>query len=248
MSHSAVELLLVSLIVAGAATVKGAIGFGFPLVAVPLLSSILGPRVAVPLIAIPTGVSNLIMIVRGKGAPVRGALIMVLAGITVGTVIGALLFKVLDPRPLSVLVGTMTLLYVLATVFRLTVRIPAEFGDRAAPVVGVVTGVIGGATGIFAPPLATYLHMLQLAKTEFVFWITLLFAAGNIVQIASYVHLGLYGGPVLPMSLAACIPMAVGTWVGLVLQDRMDPEVFNRVILAIVFLASLNLLWHGVLG
>lgn len=243
-----IELLLIFLIVAGAATVKGAIGFGFPLVAVPLLSSILGPRTAVPLVAIPATVSNMIMIVRGKGARAPGALILVFAGITVGTFIGALLVKVLDPRPLSLLVGALTLLYVVATVFRLTVRIPVSAGDRVAPVVGVVTGVIGGATGLFAPLLATYLHMLRLAKNEFVFWITVLFAAGNIVQVGSYFHLGLYGGSVLRLSLIACLPMIVGTWLGMRLQDRMDPDVFNRVILSIVFLASLNLLWRGVVG
>ncbi len=247
MIHGPRELLLVSIVIAVAAVFKGMTGFGFPLVAVPLLSAVLGPRVAVPLIAIPTMVSNVIMVARGGATRATASLVAILAGIGVGTLAGALLIKVLDPRPLSLLVGAVSLLYVLATAFKLTLRIPPAAGERAAPVIGLVAGVIGGSTGIFAPFLASYLHLLRLAKREFVFWITMMFFIGNVVQIASYFHLGLYGGPVLGTSLVACLPMAVGTGVGLVVQDRLDQEAFGRVVLAIVFVASLNLLVRGLI-
>ncbi len=239
------DLLLVSVIVAGAATLKGVTGFGFPLVAVPLLSTILGPRVAIPMIAIPTMLSNVIVVSRGGGSRATVALVGILAGLALGTIAGALLIKTLDQRLLSVLVGGVTLLYVAATAFRLTTLIPPALGERAAPAIGLLAGLIGGATGIFAPFLASYLHLMRLAKREFVFWITMMFFVSNVVQIGSYYHLGLYAGAVLAMSLAECIPMAVGTWSGLVLQDRLDPVSFNRVVLAIVFLSSLNLLVRG---
>jgi len=243
--HEPLDLLLASVIIAGAAAVKGTIGFGFPLVAVPLLSSILGPKVAVPLIAIPSMVGNVILVVRGGATRISASLVAVFLGIILGTLAGALLIKALDPQRLSVLVGVVTLLYVVTTAFRLTVRIPITARERAAPVVGLLTGLMGGSTGVFAPLLASYLHMLELAKREFVFWITLLFLVGNIVQVGSYYQLGLYGGSVLKMSLLACLPMAAGTGLGLVLQDRLSPEAFSRIVLAIAFLASLNLLAHG---
>jgi len=239
------QLLLVSLIVAGAAMLKGVTGFGFPLVAVPLLSTILGPRVAIPMLAIPTMLSNVIVVRRGGGSRPTVPLVVILAGLGVGTVAGALLIKTLDQRLLSVLVGAVSLLYVAATAFRLTTLIPRRAGERAAPVIGLVAGVIGGATGIFAPFLASYLHLLGLAKREFVFWITMMFFVSNIVQITSYLHLGLYAGAVWGLSLVQCVPMAVGTWSGLLVQDRLSPQMFNRVVLGIVFLSSLNLLAHG---
>ncbi len=248
MIHGPLELLFVSVVVAGAAAVKGTIGFGFPLIAVPLLATVLGPRVAVPMIAIPTLLSNLIVAAHRRSAGGAGAHVAVLAGLLVGTVAGALLITVLDPRVLSVLVGGIALLYVVATAFRLTVLVPVSVGRRVGPFVGLAAGVMGGATGIFAPLLASYLHMLQLAKREFVFWITVMFTVSNIAQVASYLRLGLYAGPVLGTSLLACLPMALGTWLGLVLQDRLNQEVFSRIVLAIVALASLNLLLRGLLG
>lgn len=241
------QLLLISVVIAGAAMVKGAIGFGFPLVGIPLLSAIIGPRAAVPVIAVPTLLSNFIMVSRGTSSRASTHLILTLAGLAVGTLAGAAVITALDPRSLSVLVGAVTLGYVLATVFRLTALVPEAAGRRAAPVVGLAAGVLGGATGIFAPLLASYLHLLHMAKREFVFWITMMFFVSNIVQVASYAHLGLYAGQVLLLALIGCIPMAIGTWSGMALQDRLDPDVFGRVVLAIVFIASLNLLVRGLL-
>jgi len=212
------------------------------------LSAIIGPRAAVPMMAVPTLLSNFIMVSRGTPQTRAGThLILALAGLAVGTLAGAAVINALDPRWLSVLVGVVTLGYVIATALRLTAFVPEAAGRRAAPVVGLAAGLLGGATGIFAPLIASYLHLLHMSKREFVFWITMMFFVSNIVQVASYAHLGLYAGQVLLLALIGCVPMAIGTWSGMALQDRLDPEIFGRIVLGIVFIASLNLLVRGLL-
>lgn len=245
MIHDPFRLLLASVIVAGAAAVKGTIGFGFPLIAIPLLSTILGPHVAVPVVAIPTLLSNVFLVTRGGFSRATAPLAMVLVGLVLGTPVGAMLITALDPRALSVLIGAVALLYALAAALRLTVRVPPAAGMPAAPVVGLLAGLMGGLTGITSPLLASYLHLLRIEKREFVFWITVMFFVGNVVQVGSYARLGFYTGPVLRISLLACLPMVVGTAAGIAMQDRLQPEAFSRVVLAIVFLASLNLLARG---
>jgi len=244
-THGTVQLLLVLIVIAGAAAVKGTIGFGFPLVAVPLLSVLIGPRAAVPLTAIPTLLSNIMLATRGGGTRASASLILLLAGVVAGTLAGALLITALDPQVLSIIIGGLALLYVGATALHLTFSMPEPAGRRAAPVIGLLAGLMGGMTGAFAPLLASYLHLLRLAKQEFIFWITVMFLAGNVVQIASYAHLGLYPGPVLTLALVGCVPMAIGTWSGILLQDHLHPETFGRIVLAIVFVASLSLLAQG---
>jgi uncharacterized membrane protein YfcA len=100
---------------------------------------------------------------------------------------------------------------------------------------------MGGATGISSPLLAIYLHLLGLEKREFVFWITVMFFVVNIAQVATYFRLGLYAAPVLTAALLACAPMVVGTVLGLALQDRLEHRLFERIVLAVVLIASLNL-------
>ena len=241
MTYAAPQLIAAAVVVCGAAMLKGAIGFGFPLVAIPLLSMFVGPRVAIPVVAFPTLLSNALVLRRG-GADGARSMIVVLAAIALGTPAGALLIKTLDPRWLSALVGAVAMLYVLATAFRLTLKIPAGAGRRVGPVIGLVAGVMGGATGISSPLLAIYLHFLRFEKRPFVFWMTLMFFVVNMAQVASYLRLGLYAGPVLQMALWACLPMAIGILGGLALQDRIQQRGFERLVLGVVSLASLNLL------
>ncbi len=241
MTDQAVRLISASIVVCVASMVKGAIGFGFPLLAVPLLSSIMGPRVAIPVVAIPTLLSNLLVIRRGGAGQAAGALWTLLAGTAVGTAAGALLLGVLNPRLATGLVGVVALFYVIATTLRLTFRVPAAAVRRAGPAFGLLAGLMGGTTGISSPLLASYLHMLRLEKREFVFWITMTFFVVNIVQVVTYFRLGLYEGPVLTTAVLACAPMVIGTLGGLALQDRLEPRLFERIVLAVVFFASANL-------
>ncbi len=241
MSDHAIQLLAASVVVCVASMIKGAIGFGFPLVAVPLLSTIMGPRVAIPVVAIPTLLSNVLVVRRGGAGDAAGALGMPLAALAVGTVVGALVLGSLDARLMSGLVGVVAILYVLATALHLTLRVSATSVRQIGPVFGVLAGLMGGATGISSPLLASYLLLLRLQKREFVFWITVMFFVVNIVQVAMYFRLGLYAGPVLTTALLVCVPMVVGTVAGLALQDRLAPRLFERIVLAVVFVASVNL-------
>jgi uncharacterized membrane protein YfcA len=249
-TYSVAHLVFVAAVVCAAATVKGTVGFGFPLIAIPVLTAAFGPRFAIPVVVPATLISNVILISRGggRGAGSAAPFVATIAALVVGTVGGALLMHGLNAGTLEILVGAMSLLYVVVTVFRLSERVPPIAGRRAAPLVGLATGLLGGSTGIFSPILASYLHMLRLDKRAFVYWITLLFFVSNIVQAVTYYRLGLYGGSVLGTAVFACLPMAVGTWLGLVLQDRLHPEVFARVVLGLVCITSLNLIIAGTVG
>ena len=72
MTYDPWQMIAGAVVVCGASMLKGAIGFGFPLVAVPLLSTIIGPRTAIPVVAIPTLLSNFLVVRRG-GAGGEGA-------------------------------------------------------------------------------------------------------------------------------------------------------------------------------
>src|SRR2546427_10321695 len=97
---------LVLLVVAFASAVKGALGFGFPLIAVPLSATLIGSRTAVVLIAVSVVFSNFLVLFRGGGtAGEFRRFAGLLAGVIVGTVIGAQLLSRLDSCGLSLLGG-----------------------------------------------------------------------------------------------------------------------------------------------
>lgn len=234
---------LVLLVVAFASAVKGALGFGFPLIAVPLSANLIGARTAVVLIAVPVVFSNLLILLRGGGtaAELRRFAGM-LVGVIVGTVIGAQLLHRLDPRSLSLIVGVTALLVAALGLLNKAPTFSPGAEQFAAPAVGLGAGLMGGTTGVFAPLIAAYVQALQVEKRTFVFWLTASFFIGGAVQVLSYLQLGLYTRTVLAYAVATFVPVVIGTQAGFWMQDRLPPELFRRLVLALVLLSGLNLI------
>jgi uncharacterized membrane protein YfcA len=244
-----VRLALVLLVIGGAAVVKGAIGFGFPLIAVPLIANILDPRSAVVILSIAAVVGNVGIRVRGGGsrATLR-RLAPTIGGLVVGTIGGALLLANLDAALLGAIVGACALLFAAVSALKPELAVPAGWERYLALPMGLLGGLLGGSTSIFAPAIASYLHALHLGKREFVFFVTLLFMVGGLVQVVSYARLGLYDARLLLIILATCVPNVLGLLVGVRLQDRIDPLLFRRIVLAVIFLSGLNLVAKGFNG
>jgi uncharacterized membrane protein YfcA len=238
---------LVLLVVALASAVKGALGFGFPLIAVPLSANLIGARTAVVLIAVSVVFSNFLILFRGGGRredlPRFAGL---LAGVVVGTVIGAQFLRRLDPAVLSTLVGATAVVLGGMGLLDRSLPVPPRAERVVGAVVGVVAGVMGGTTGIFAPLIAAYVHGLSVDKRGFVFWLTLSFFAGGLTQVISYWRLGLYTPSILTYAAATFVPVVAGTQLGFWIQDRLPGPLFRRLVLALVFASGLNLIVRSV--
>lgn len=239
---------VILLVVAFASAVKSALGFGFPLISVPIAANLVGARNAVLLIAIPVIVTNFAILLRGGGtlADLRrfGSLLL---GVFGGTIAGAQLLGRLDPRWLALAVGGTALVFALMSLLNLVPTISPRAQTYAGPTVGVVSGVMGGTTGIFAPLIAAYIQSLQVEKRIFVYWLTASFLLGGITQALSYYRLGLYSTPLLIYAGLTCIPALIGVQLGFWVQDRMSADAFRKGVLLLVLISGLNLLIRNLL-
>lgn len=246
---SAASLALAFVAILFASTVKAAIGFGFPLISVPIVANIMDPRTAIVVMSVPVFLSNVLMIVacRGSWALVRriGA---VLGFLVAGTAAGAQVLASLDLRALSILVGLTAVAFVGLHASRVNLTLPLKREHYVSPVIGLFSGVLGGSTNIYGPVLAAYLHTLRLRKSDFVFAITLMFLVGNGTQVVSYYHLGLYSVPLIGLSALACLPMGLGIYLGLKLQHRLSQRMWNLAVLVAILASGLNLLGRGLFG
>ena len=230
-------------------TLKGSIGFGFPLMSVPAMALFLGPKAAILLVAVPVLVTNTQVVVRRPLDPVIARRLLPTLVMTVlGTLAGALLLGVVDQRVLGLLIGLSSIAFSALAVFKVNPTVSPRFELPASLVAGGVGGFLSGATGIFGPIMAIYLTALRFEKWPFVYGLTLLFFTGNVVQFFAYVQQGLYSWGLL-LASALLIPTALlGQWLGFKIQDRLDPVAFRRVIVVVVALSGLNLIWRSLTG
>jgi len=222
-----------------AAFIKGAIGFGFPSLATPLLSLVVDVKTAVVLLILPNIVMDGIQFTR-RGAPlatVRRFGGLLLAG-AVGIVLGTRVLTLLSPRAAALTLGLFVLIFVTLNVTGLAPKIPPRWEPWLSPPAGFVAGVIGGVTNSPATALVLYFHGIGLSKHDFISSIAFTFFFYKLVQLGAVTWYGLLPWRLLWMSIALTVVALAGFAVGLRVQDRLDQRTFNRAVL--VFLAALG--------
>ncbi len=222
-----------------AGLVKGAIGFGFPSLATPLLSLAVSVKIAVVVLILPNIVMDGIQFAR-RGTPlatVRRFWPLLVSG-GVGMVVGTRVLTLLSPAAAGLVLGVFVLLFVGLNVAGLAPEIPVAWEPWLSPTAGFVAGVIGGVTNSPGTALVLYFHGIGLAKHEFIGSVAFTFFFYKLVQLGAVAWYGLLPWPLLALSVGLTAVALGGFAVGLRVQDRLDQRAFNRAVL--VFLAALG--------
>lgn len=232
-----------------ASVVKGTVGLGFPVITVPVLSTVAGPHAAVALSALPTLASNVFILGMewARLQPRWSEMRWLLGGLVLGCAVGARAFQALSPKVLYVLLGIVAVGYALPALLRVRWLRLVQASPARGAAVGLASGLLCGATTIFGPVLAGYLDARGLERDEFVPWITLAFLVGVLVQVLTFFQVGVYRGDLLRAALLLCLPVLAGTALGGWQRRRMRGEAFRTALLVVVLVSGLNLLVRGLL-
>ncbi|MEM7525724.1 MAG: sulfite exporter TauE/SafE family protein, partial [Pseudomonadota bacterium] len=111
---------------------------------------------------------------------------------------------------------------------------------------GALAGVMGGLTGVAAPPVLAFLLALKLDKEEFVRSIGLLLLLGAIPLFFGYLEAGLLTVDVFLWSVVLCLPTIIGFSLGERLRRRMDTERFQKYVLIYFLIAGANMVRQAV--
>lgn len=229
-----------------AAFVKGTTGFGFPLIATPMVALLLDIRAAITILIIPNIVMDVAQIFRGS---FPGAIIKRFKWLLLLTVLGVFLgTKVLVMLPLWALnlsLGVMVLVFVVSNFLRFEPAIPPRLERLSSPIVGLAVGFLNGMTNAAGPVLASYLYSLKLPKTEFVRSISTIFMITKISQLAAVSTWNLFTFETLRLSAGVTVFVLLGFYFGLKTQDRVNQKTFNRGLLVILFAIGVMLVARG---
>ena len=239
----------IALIVAAMAIgsfVKGATGQGLPLIAIPVIATFLGVEVAVVVMAIPGIITNtwLLWNYREHFSRTRDLPALLPMG-TIGAVAGTMLLDNLDEDILSLILAVMIGVYVLVYVRHPEVRLSPRLTRLTSAPVGLVAGVLQGATGICGPLVSTYLHGFRLDKEAYVLSITTVFQVYAVVQAAALAWVGLYTPALVGMSLLALVPTMALLPLGARLTHRLSRGAFDVLVLTLLTGTALKLLYDG---
>lgn len=224
-------LVIATALLAGLA--KGVTGMGVPVVATPVMAVLYSVRIAVATTIIPTVLSDLPLVYYYR-AEWREARRLVTLGLTAvpGIVLGATwLLATVSDRYLAAALGFLALLFAVTNWFGVLPALAGPAAARLAPAVGLLAGLLQGATGASGPLISMYLFQLRLPRASFLFLINAYFLVVDVTQMVSLYRLGLYTPPVLAGSAVMAVLVMPALLFALRHQHRIPEDVFRRAIL-----------------
>ncbi len=239
-------LVLCALALLLAGSVKGTLGIGMPLVAVPLMSLLVPVPVAVALLPMPILLANLWQAFAGGYfvASVR-RFWPVIISLVVGVLLGARLLASLDRSLLYLVVGVGVIVFSLSGRFAPGFRLSARAERPLGVLAGFLAGTVGGISTMYGPVLVPYLVALRLPKDEFVGAIGTLYLIGIVPLLAAFAGFGLMGPAEFAWSSAAVVPVAAGVVFGQWLRRHVDQQRFARAVLTLLLFTGASLVWRA---
>jgi uncharacterized protein len=232
-----------SLLLAATATffaagmVKGLTGMGLPTVAMGVLGALISPLAAATLLIVPSFVTNVWQLLVGPAfGPVIRRLWPMMLAISGGTILGAKLLTSGDTGTTTTALGAALVLYAVYTLFARQLRVPARAEPWLSPLIGGITGLVTGGTGVFVIPAVPYLQALGLSRDDLVQALGLSFTVSTIALTAGLGAHGAFEPERMWLSFLALAPALLGMWAGRKLRDRLSPTVFRHVFLSFLLI------------
>ena len=219
-----------------ASLARGFSGFGAALIFTPLVSALLGPKIAVPLLLVTDGLMTAGMIPGAVRRADRRDVFTMALGAVVGVPTGTWLLTSLDPVVLRwcivALAAAMLALLVSGWRYRGRPKPPLTV------LVGLVSGFFSGAAQVGGPPVVAYWLGSTTAAGTVRANIVLFFAITSVFGAIGYVWGGLITLHILSLAAVIAPVYGLGTWAGSRMFGLASDQTFRRICLAMIAFAT----------
>lgn len=212
-----------------AATVNGALGYGYSSISVPVALLVIASRVLNPALVVIEVIINLYSVFWNRQAArdIAHRVVPLVIGLVPGVIVGSLLLGVVAASSVKLVAyGVLLPLIVLQASGR---RWPIKREKSAAVPLGAAVGVLYGLTTISGPPLALFWNNQGLAKHEFKLGLAIVRSVESVCALLAYAWLGLVtmeSVKILPViAPGVLLGFPFGHW----LLRRVGSETFRRV-------------------
>ena len=212
-----------------AATVNGALGYGFSSLTVPVAVLFYANRVLNPaLVLIEIVVNSYALFINRRSVPrVWKRTLPILAGLVPGVVVGSFLLSTINPGAIKVVTYAVLLPLILLQAGGFRRYIHAE--RRVGAPLGIGIGILYSVTTISGPPLALMLNNQGFVREDFRASLAIIRIAESTLTGIAYAFLGLYSVQTGSLLVFIAPSVLIGVPLGAFLIRQLAAETFRRV-------------------
>ena len=235
-------IIIIILAVLAGGLVKGTLGFGMPMVALPIIAFIIPPTTAMILLCAPIFLTNFLQIKFRQGISSYRFLPMFLS-LIIGLIIGARLILEIDVNSITQIIAVSIIFAALVNCFGIKIKnINKNHENTITSLIGFGSGILGGLSTFYGPPMLAYLVAVDLPKEKFVRTVSTMYFIGSFPLYGSLIYYGFATKEDLIFSLILIIPAFIAQQVGTKIRDKFNQKQFRLCILITLIILGFSLL------
>jgi len=215
-------------------------GFGVALVMMAVLPSLIGLKVATPLVALTAIVLETVMLIRYSGALQFKSILGLLVSSLIAIPLGIFYFRRLDEGIALFVLGFILTAYALYALIGF--RLPALSHPAWAWGFGFTGGLLGGAYNTSGPPVVVYGNCRRWSPQEFKSNLSGYFLVNSVMVVSTHWLGGNFTPDVTSHFLPALPALFLGFLLGQGLDRWLNPELFRRIVLVLLVVLGVRLM------
>lgn len=228
----------------GAAFIHGVSGFGFALIAMPVLSGFTSIHVAAPLVALATLTNNTLLSIYYRQSFDLAIVTNLLLGSILGIPFGLLALRYVPEAWMLVTLGSVISAYAIYSLVRPHVK-PISKSKAWAYGAGFLSGILNGSYNLPGPPIVVYGSSQLWPPEQFKGNLTAYFWANAMFAVIGHSAQHRYSESIIQQVAIAVPGLILGLSLGVLLSRLFDPAFFRKVINGILTAIGVRLVILG---
>ena len=242
MYNDPIIILIIILAVLAGGIVKGTIGFGMPMVALPIIAFVIPATTAMIILCVPILLTNFLQIKFKQGVSSYRFLPMFIS-LIIGLIVGARMILEININTITQIIAVSIIFAALVNCFGIKITSINQKREKAITIIiGFGSGILGGLSTFYGPPMLAYLVAADLPKEKFVRTVSTMYFIGSFPLYGSLIYYGFATSLDLIVSLVLIIPAYIAQQLGTKIRDKINQKQFRMCILITLIILGFSLL------
>ena len=234
-------VVIIILAVLAGGLIKGTLGFGMPMVALPIIAFVIPATTAMIILCAPILLTNFLQIKFKQGISSYRFLPMILS-LIIGLIVGARLILEINLNTITQIIAVSIIFAALINCFGFKIQNPNKSRERViTSIIGFGSGILGGLSTFYGPPMLAYLVASDLPKEKFVRTVSTMYFVGSFPLYGSLIYYGFATKEDIFMSMFLIIPAFISQQIGTRIRDKINQKQFRTCILVTLIILGITL-------
>lgn len=236
-------ILALCVIVFFSSIIHGSIGFGFGMIATPLVALYADLQTAIIYLLLPTMFVNILSILsEGKFFEALTKFWFIIFLMILGSILGTLLLIYFNTEIFKLLLAFIILVYLLQSFVKIEASFVSKYPKTSTYGLGILGGALSGLTNVVAPLMIIYTLELKYSRKDTVQLSNLCFLFTKLGQLAVFLYFANFSQDTFEGSIFSVLSILCGMFLGIKLKKRIDAKFYTKILKVLLFIIACMLI------